>query len=753
MKPEQIHDIISQQNKLINNYLRRKVTTDPTEQADLQALEMDRGNPTYGAETFPQDLSELDYQIKQEGLPGIKNPDTESLALSYRGPASEPEFDPSKPFETVELDPRQPFTTAEVNPEGSPMEAALSGFGKAASFGYLPQLQAVTEKLLPDPTNEAKESLAKRGFNLPGEKTYTQLRDEAAKFQEQLAQENPKASLAGEVAGTVFGGAAIPGGGAKTFLGKLGQAAKTGAVYGAIRNPGETQDEVSPIQLGERVKNVATDAALGTAAQGVFSGIGKIGEKIAKSPLATKTYAEMKALKASGFMKPAFQKAFGKGRAEELGRTVIDEKIVQIGDDISSIAKKAEKLKEESGQNIANIYKNANEQASDIIYHDPNRIIQDSVENELGSMRGQIEEASAGKRGASYVRDLGGYVNTSEKSTFPDWAANKGMLKKDITEALDRKSGKYYERLKDIAKENLRNGSYSPVSGANMPNFEFKALEMPGDKISNIKKIFQEEMSNPLLDESEIGAIKTQMDSLIKKHSGKETGVDFKRIAHETNASLDKYKKLDEGKAVIKEVSERVDNLAEQNGLADIQQAFEVRKSIDKNIKWNKPTHEGVEKELIAVRNKINHEIKRSLEIIDAEKGTDFAKQFTKENRRYTNLIELASASQKKAAGEEANAVFGLRERIAGGAGLVGWGIPGAIATTAATKTARTYGTPVVAIMADKIAKILSNNPTALRAFSAPLLAAKKISPQRLAVQVNMLKGNPEFVKLIQEQQ
>ena len=172
--------------------------------------------------------------------------------------------------------------------QGSAADAALEGYGQTATMGYLPHIQAGAErgleKLLgffgagPEAT-DAK--LREQGFQLP-EQSYVNERDENIARHEQQAKDSPIASGAGKFAGIVASSAMMPGSGAAKGAGlaaKLGNAAKTGAMQGAVYNPGDTKGEVDPLQLGDRAGNAALGAATGTALSAAGSGISKLADK------------------------------------------------------------------------------------------------------------------------------------------------------------------------------------------------------------------------------------------------------------------------------------------------------------------------------------------------------------------------------------------------------------------------------------------------------------------------------------------
>lgn len=243
---------------------------------------------------------------------------------------------------------------------GDVAQTAIEGFGKGASVGYLPQLQAATSQGV-DAIGDAKDKalhavglghlastdsqLREQGFDIPVE-TYVQARDANIRRQAQQAKDNPVTAKAAEIAGGLTTAVASSGvlpeaGAAKTLLQKVGQGAlqgaKTGFIYGAAANPGDKEGVVDPTQLNERALNAEKGTAIGATiggaipviAKGISSGVGAASDKL-------KALAEKSAVNATG--------ATGKQASEfadDAGRQLLDRKIVRFGDSQEKIAARA----------------------------------------------------------------------------------------------------------------------------------------------------------------------------------------------------------------------------------------------------------------------------------------------------------------------------------------------------------------------------------------------------------------------------
>lgn len=503
--------------------------------------------------------------------------------------------------------------------KSSPVEAFAQSFGNAATFGYLPQIQAITEPAIQGAIDlvtgdNTDQALKERGFDVqsPKEDSYVQRRDKYIASQEQLAKENPVANIAGGVTGSIASGIATGGalgkllgtaGKTSNFIGRAKEAAKTGAAIGAIRNPGDTEGEVNLIQVGDRLKNAASDAATGLVVQGGLEGAKKVGEGIKHSGKAIKTFSQMKALKGSGAMLKDFRKALGNKKAGELGQSVIDEGLIKYGDDVADIAKNSEKALKESGGRIGAIYNKADEITS-ITSDDIKRLNNDFLDEASERLSGTVD----GKQVAQKLDDILSTLSENKNPTF-----------------------------------------------------------------SELRKL---------------------------------------------------------------------------------------RASIDDQINYSKATQDlpKYQDELLHLRNKVQELVKKKIGDVNPSLG----KELSKENKRFSNIAEITKIAKDKMAREESNAAMGLRERISGGVGavvggMIGSSMGGPLGTLTgaaignklgaiSTKVARQYGTPFVALTANKVARALEKNQDALGKFSKPLIESAS-NPEKFVATVNMLMKDPDFKK------
>lgn len=253
----------------------------------------------------------------------------------------------------------QAASTGENVPRGTQAQAGLEGAGQGLLMGYLPQIQAKAEPI------------TDRIFNLfNGQKTmpapwsqltsngpeYIQARDANIQRMQNQAQDYPKTALAGQIGGGVAGAALtpIPGlGASKGLLSAIGKGAASGAVLGAVQNPGDVQGQVDPLQASDRLSNAQSGALTG----GLIGGAVKGSQNLATAASGLQDYAERKAFKSSGAMLKDFRQAFDKGRVNELGKTMLDQGLVKAGDTFENVAQKTEALRQQTGSQIGDIYK------------------------------------------------------------------------------------------------------------------------------------------------------------------------------------------------------------------------------------------------------------------------------------------------------------------------------------------------------------------------------------------------------------
>jgi hypothetical protein len=183
----------------------------------------------------------------------------------------------------------QAIEQIEAKEQGQPSQAQtfLESAGKGITLGYLPQIQAGVEKatdfvssFIPGSATNTDKKLREQGFTIDQQgDTYLEKRDQNIARQAEQAEAYPMTAMAGEVGGAIVSGIATGGLGSKvqaaSRLKRIGQAAKVGAVYGALANPGDVEGELNVLQVGERAKGAVKGALTGAILQGGVESFGK----------------------------------------------------------------------------------------------------------------------------------------------------------------------------------------------------------------------------------------------------------------------------------------------------------------------------------------------------------------------------------------------------------------------------------------------------------------------------------------------
>lgn len=226
--------------------------------------------------------------------------------------------------------------------ELSPVESAISGAAQGLTFGFSDEI-----------AGGLRAGAAKLGGDQrPFAEVYRQYRDEQRAHMDRAKTDNPVSFGGGTVAGAVGSTVAAPAFGAVRGAGVLanvGRAAAGGAVTGA----GLSEADLAANKAGELDKftrDVGEGAAMGAAFQAGFSAIGKQLARL--KPENLRAFAEERAVKAAGAMKRDFQLLQKQGRVHELGRQLLDKKIVRAFSTLDDIAEKAGQAKVDAGERI-----------------------------------------------------------------------------------------------------------------------------------------------------------------------------------------------------------------------------------------------------------------------------------------------------------------------------------------------------------------------------------------------------------------
>lgn len=231
-------------------------------------------------------------------------------------------------------------------------QTTLEHSANALSLGYLPQMQAAAAPFIYKGLN------ALTGQNVEPD-SYVNERDQNIKRIDAEQVENPKTALASQVGGGILGAAMVPMGAVAEGAG-VGRAAlqgaRFGAGYGLLQNPGDTEGEVNPLQLKNRVENAGEGLVTGGVTGGATRAASKFLRGAAGASESLKSLAETQAVKASGADLKNFRALEGKDRTHDLGRYLLDRGIMQTGDTVESVAQKAEAHNKQAGVLLDDIY-------------------------------------------------------------------------------------------------------------------------------------------------------------------------------------------------------------------------------------------------------------------------------------------------------------------------------------------------------------------------------------------------------------
>lgn len=261
--------------------------------------------------------------------------------------------------------------SAPAAPPSRAGEAALQGFGEAATLGYLPELQAAAEKILPRGGQAVDEQLRAQGFQLPEEESYGLLKQQAKARSAGLQAEEPVASALGGIGGALatapMAGAALgklPGLAkvAGTLPGRLAQGAAGGAITGGLMNVDAAPGE----QIPARLENLKRGAGLGLLGAGVGEAVGGVTKALKGLPGKLSQKAEERAVGAAGAFKTDITRLLKKdpiakqgNTVRDLGRFILDEDLVKAGDEITDIAARVGSRRKEVGEQLSQIYDEA----------------------------------------------------------------------------------------------------------------------------------------------------------------------------------------------------------------------------------------------------------------------------------------------------------------------------------------------------------------------------------------------------------
>lgn len=267
---------------------------------------------------------------------------------------------PAKAMADAKAGPWAKYSQPE-EPVGGAAVAGLESLGRGAAFGLAPYLSAGAEQAMYalTPESDVNKKLSAEGFNVQ-EKTpsFVESRDAFVDRAKKQEEQYPTATTAGELAGLVssapIAGAGLrllPGLGAPAAsgFGRIAQGVGSGAAVGLLQTPEPIKGEMD-LQIPERLQQAEFGAASGGLVQGAGEGVRKLGAGLGK-------FAEERAFKAAGATASKKDKSLIKfGKANKIGRSLIDEGILKPGDTYDDVLEKTTAAKKQAGEAIGQIY-------------------------------------------------------------------------------------------------------------------------------------------------------------------------------------------------------------------------------------------------------------------------------------------------------------------------------------------------------------------------------------------------------------
>ena len=392
-------------------------------------------------------------------------------------------FDPDKFISEIKSN------QADTEPQDGFM-AALEGFGKGVTAGYLPQLQAkaqpLTDRLFkaiglgdaePAPLSQLLE-------NSP---EYIKARDLNIKRQKEQSEQFPKTSKISEIIGGVTSAAAIPASRA-AGLARLGQSVGSASIYSALSNPYDIEGVVDELQLDERLKNAVIGALTGLGAEAGLKAIEKMSKPLAENIL---NAAKRRAAKALGAER-ATARELGEEGILEVGEFALRTKAPEfeggkakriispsLFDNTKKMAQRIEQAKSGAGKKMGEVYESLDEagikefspfdvasrvesEVGDFWKSPINRAEQKQLENTIESilMRGPDKNISF-KEAQKLKEELGKVAKWNNRVTVTDKEQMArdayGVVNRAIDEAVEKgaksiRSPELLKNLKDAKK-------------------------------------------------------------------------------------------------------------------------------------------------------------------------------------------------------------------------------------------------------------------------------------------------------------
>lgn len=269
------------------------------------------------------------------------------------------------------------------------LEALGQGFGEAVTLGYSPHIQAAVEPAF----TKAMDIFTGQNVSedLPG---YVERRDQnIAKIEQLRKQAGPEmlvGNLAGSLATAPLLGAVGPAAEGANAITRIGQAAKTGALIGALQNPGDKTGAIDPLQVSGRISGAALGGVSGAAMQGIGEGVSSGLKWLKDASAKLKEAGANRAVKATGVMLKDIRKvAKDSGLKDpekaitQLGDFLHEKELVKPGMTFDDIVDSTKNLEVDAGNRISNVLKTVKEAAGVDAPVISRQYLANSIKNEM----------------------------------------------------------------------------------------------------------------------------------------------------------------------------------------------------------------------------------------------------------------------------------------------------------------------------------------------------------------------------------
>jgi hypothetical protein len=271
----------------------------------------------------------------------------------------------------------------------SEVESAVLGVASGGTLGFVDEIGGALGKLFvpesgvqlgaasrPSTGDSPEEAAIKADLAKAQPSSYQLTRDAIRRQEDEARAANPKAFMAGEIAGAVAlpmpGGAALKGG---TLAAKAARAAGQGAGMGAAYGVGASEAASPGGVLLDAATGASAGALGGAAGAGVAAGVGKVSPivrrylaaKLGRAAEGLDEFSAVRALKAAGYINKDVKKAIatgGKDRLIQTGKDLRDTGAVRAFSSVEDVGERAAELADKQGSRISDLLKEADKYAS-----------------------------------------------------------------------------------------------------------------------------------------------------------------------------------------------------------------------------------------------------------------------------------------------------------------------------------------------------------------------------------------------------